>query len=149
MQEYVGLLIAAARRRIKQAVLARVAEHRLKPHEFWLLVALAEHPGISQAALAQRTRADAPTVSRTLAALCARRLVRTEFDPDDRRRSRVYLTAGGERLCEALTPLARRIRSTIEAGLSPTELSALRNGLRRVIENIDSLEADASAQERR
>src|SRR5512133_2168208 len=144
MQEYVGLLIAAARRRIKQAVLARVAQHRLKPHEFWLLVALAENPGISQAALAQRIRADAPSVSRTIATLAGRRLVRIEFDPADRRRTRVFTTAAGDLLAEELIPLAAKIRSTIEAGMSATELAALRNGLRRVIANLESLEAGAS-----
>ena len=149
MQEYVGLLIAAARRRIKQAVLARVSQHRLKPHEFWILVALTENPGISQSALAQRIRADAPSVSRTLAALASRRLVRTEFDPEDRRRTRVFVTVAGERLCQDLIPLARQLRSAIEAGLTATELAALRSGLRRVIENLESLDAGASTEERR
>lgn len=149
MQEHVGLLIAAARRRIKQAVHARVAQHRLKPHEFWLLVALAENPGISQAKLALYIRADAPTVSRTLAALAARRLTRIEFDPGDRRRTRVFLTAGGVKICEELVPLAATIRSTIEAGMSAAEVAALRDGLRRVIANIETLDAGASTQERR
>src|SRR5690348_13007264 len=95
MQEYIGLLIAAVRRRIKQAVLGPAAGHGLTPQQFWFLVANAEQPGISQAELAHRVRADAPTASRLVAAMAERGLLRTELDPDDRRRARVFLTAAG------------------------------------------------------
>jgi DNA-binding MarR family transcriptional regulator len=148
MQEYVGMLIAAARRRIKQAVVARVAGRRLTAQQFWILIALGEHPGISQAMLAGRVRADAPTVSRTLALLVARRLVRTDLDPADRRRTRVFLTSAGERLASEVAPVARHIREAVVQGMTPAEIAALREGLRRVIANVDRLEARASARER-
>src|SRR5690242_3591348 len=98
MQEYLGLLIAAARRRIKQVVLAEVARFGLSSQQFWTLIALRETPGLSQAELAGRVRADAPTMSRTLTALLDRGLVRTESDPEDRRRSRALLTPAGAKL---------------------------------------------------
>ena len=41
MQDYVGLLIAIARRRIKQVVLSRVVRHRLSSGQFWILIGLA------------------------------------------------------------------------------------------------------------
>ncbi len=149
MQEYVGLLIAAARSRIKQAVLARVAEHGLTVPQFWILIRLAEQPGVSQAALAERCRADAPTISRTLSTLARRRLVRADLDPADRRRSRVTLTASGERLAGRLAGVATQIRATVEAGMTQAQVAALQDGLRRVIANLDRLAADAPRQGRR
>ena len=148
MQEYLGLLIAAARRRIKQAVVARVSGHGLTVQQFWILVNLAERPGIAQIQLAERTRADAPTVSRTLASLAERRLVRTDLDPGDRRRTRVFLTGAGERLAAELAPVAREIREAVADGMSEPELTALREGLRRVIANLDRLEARRGERER-
>ncbi|HEX9288905.1 MAG TPA: MarR family transcriptional regulator [Anaeromyxobacteraceae bacterium] len=146
MQEYLGLLIATARRRIKQAVLARAGHHELSAQQFWFLIALSEHPGMSQVDLAQRVRADAPTASRSLAGLRRRRLVRIEVDPEDRRRGRAFLTPAGERLAKELSHVAQQIRATVVEGMTEAEVDALRSGLRRVIENLDRLEARAARE---
>jgi DNA-binding MarR family transcriptional regulator len=141
MQEYLGLLIAAVRSRIKQVVLAQVAQYGLAPQQFWTLIALRESPGQSQAQLADRVRADAPTVSRTLAVLLERRLVRSEPDPDDRRRSRVFLTAAGARLADELSRVASEVRASVVDGMSEAEEAAVRRGLERILANLDGYEA--------
>ncbi len=144
MPEYPGLLIAIARRRIKQAVLRRVASHRLAPQQFWTLIELREHPGTSLTALAQRVRIDAPTASRVLTALSRRELVRTRPDPRDRRRTQLYLSPAGERLARGLAPIADEVRGAIVEGMTPAELEMLAQGLRQVIDNLDRLEARSS-----
>jgi DNA-binding MarR family transcriptional regulator len=141
MQEYLGLLIAAARSRIKQVVLAQVTQFGLAPQQFWMLIALRESPGMSQAELAERVRADAPTVSRTLAALLERRLVRSDPDPEDRRRSRVYLTPSGERLAADVAAVASDVRAAVVEGMSAAEEAAVRRGLKRILANLDRYEA--------
>ena len=141
MQQYPGLLIAAARHRIKQVVLAQVSQHRLTSQQFWMLIALRESPGLSQAEMAQRVRADAPTVSRTVSALLERGLLRSEPDPDDRRRSRMYLSARGERLAQELASVARDVRAALVDGMDEDEVAALRQGLQRVIANLDRYQA--------
>jgi DNA-binding MarR family transcriptional regulator len=137
MQEYLGLLIAAARSRIKQVVLAQVAQFGLAPQQFWMLIALRESPGMSQAELAERVRSDAPTVSRTLAALLERGLVRSDPDPEDRRRSRVFLTAAGEQLASEVAAVAADVRAAVVEGMSAAEETAIRRGLRRILDNLD------------
>jgi MarR family transcriptional regulator, transcriptional regulator for hemolysin len=141
MQEYLGLLIAAARSRIKQVVLAQVAQFGLAPQQFWMLIALRESPGMSQAELADRVRSDAPTVSRTLAALLERGVVRSDPDPQDRRRSRVFLTPTGERLAAEVARVADEVRATVVEGMSPAEEAAVRRGLKRILSNLDRYEA--------
>jgi DNA-binding MarR family transcriptional regulator len=141
MQQYPGLLIAAARHRIKQVVLAQVAKHRLTSQQFWMLIALRESPGLSQAELAARVRADAPTVSRTVSGLLERGLLRSEPDPADRRRSRMRLSARGERLAAELAPVARDVRAALVDGMGEDEVAALRQGLQRVIANLDRYQA--------
>lgn len=141
MQEYPGLLIAVARRRIKQAVLVRAAPHGLSTQQFWVLVHLHERAGLSQRDLATRMDIDAPTASRVLGALIARRLVRAEDDPDDRRRSRLRLTATGRELARTLAGDAAEIRRGAVAGMTSPEVDALRRGLRKVIDNMGKLSA--------
>jgi len=139
MQAYPGQLIAAARRLIKQAVLARVADRDLTAQQFWMLVAIDERPGISQAEIAARVRADAPAVSRALAVLAGRGLVRTDTDPADRRRTCVRLTAPGRRLARQLAPVAREVRQTVVAGMTRAEVASLCASLQRIIANLDDL----------
>ncbi len=148
MPPYPGLLIAAARRSIKRAVVERVAGWRLTPQQFWMLVAVHERPGISGVDIVDRTRANAPDVSRALAALADRGLVRSEPDPDDRRRTRIWLTRAGARMTKELMPVARSIRDTIVAGMSPDEVASLCAGLQRVLANLDALDAPRAARER-
>ncbi len=144
MQDYVGLLIAIARRRIKQAVLRRVVRHRLAPQQFWILIALSENPGVSQSELAERVRIDAPTASRVMTALSRRELVRMELDPRDRRRSRLFLTGAGERLARELAAVAQDVRAAVVEDMSDADVETLRRGLKKVISNMDRFEARAS-----
>src|SRR5512137_2215506 len=148
LQVYPGLLIATARRRIKQAVLARVAHRQLTAQQFWVIVAIEEHPGISQAEIAARVRADPPSVSRALSALIGRGIVRADPDQDDRRRTCVFLTPARRRLARDLAPVAREIREAVGMGMSPAEIAVLCAALKRIIANLDRLEDRSTARER-
>jgi DNA-binding MarR family transcriptional regulator len=140
-QEPIGLLISSARSRIKQAVLARAAGHRLAVQQFWFVIALCERPGISQVELAESVRSDAPTTSRVISTLTRRGLVRADPTPDARRRRRLFLTSAGERLAKDLSGTAKEIRAAIVDGMTGADQEALRGGLRRVIANLDRLES--------
>jgi DNA-binding MarR family transcriptional regulator len=140
-QEYPGLLIAVARRRIKQAVLARATPHGLSTQQFWVVIHLHERAGLSQRELATRMDIDPPTASRVLGALLRRRLVRAEEDPADRRRSRLHLTAAGVALARTLAAPAAEIRRGVVAGMTAPEVDALRGGLQKVIDNMGRLSA--------
>ncbi len=148
MPPHPGLLIAAARRGIKRAVVERAAAWGLTSHQFWMLVAVHETPGISGVEIAARTRANAPDVSRALAGLAGRGLVRSEPDPHDRRRTRIWLTRAGSRVTKELMPVARALREAIVAGMSADEVASLCAALQRVIENLDALEEPRVARER-
>jgi DNA-binding MarR family transcriptional regulator len=139
-QEPVGLLIGAARRRIKQAVGRRLRPFRLTPQQFWLLVAIQEGRAPSLTELADRLRGDQPTASRIVAALVRRRLVRVDVDPVDRRRSKLSTAPAGDALRSDLAAVAAEIRAGVVAGMDEAEQEAIRAGLRKVIANMDRLE---------
>jgi len=135
-QEYVGLLIAAARRSLRHAVYERVTPLRLNPPQFWTLLAVADMSGCSLGQLAQRQRIDPPAASRIVAALVRRGLVRFELDPGDRRRSRLSLTRRGSELVRKLRPIADDLRARVVSGMDAAEEAALRESLRKVIRNL-------------
>jgi DNA-binding MarR family transcriptional regulator len=140
--EPVGLLLAGARRRIKQAVLSLVHRRRLSAQQFWALAAIWQSGGgISLRALAERQRMDAPTTTRIVEALRKRGLIRTLGDPADRRRRCIYLTPRGRGVARRLYPQALRTRRAVEKGFSDAEKEALRGMLRRVISNMEAYTA--------
>ncbi len=140
-----GLLIAAARRRIKQVVGRRVRRLRLTPQQFWLLVAVQEGRAPTLGQLAERLRGDQPTASRVVAALVRRNLVRVEQDKDDRRRWHLSTTMRAEALRPDLATEVARIRAGIVRDMDAAEQDALRAGLKKVIANMDRLDGEDAA----
>ena len=139
LQESVGLLVAAARRLVKQAVSAEALRHGLSYQQFWFLVGIAETEGLSQRELSERLRTDAPTASRVTAGLVGLGLARAGEDPRDRRRSALLLTPRGSALARRLVPVAAGVRAAMVDGMPESELDALRRSLRRVIANLERL----------
>lgn len=137
--EPIGLLAGALRRRIRELVSIRVEPHGLTAQQFWMLIAVAELSESSLAELAARRRADMPTSSRILKALAKQGLVSDAGSPEDRRRARFVLTPRGRALIPKLMPIATEVRKGVVAGLTAAEQKAVRNGLRKVIEHLDSL----------
>ena len=141
MKEPVGLLIAAARQRMKRAVQERVAPHGLTPQQFWALINIDEMEGPSLGEIAARLRLDAPTASRAVTQLLRRKLVKAEGDRGDRRRLRLRLTALGRGKIAPLRALAAELRGAAVHGLTRDEEEALRALLRKIIGNLDALMA--------
>lgn len=134
---------------MKQVVGRRVRRFGLTPQQFWVLVTILESDGPSLRDLVDRVRGDAPTISRVVAALVNRRLVRTSADPRDRRRSRLLPTAASRRMEDGLRTVAGELRRASTDGMSVAEVEAVRAGLRKLIANMDRLERAAAPRSRR
>ncbi|HEX5659867.1 MAG TPA: MarR family transcriptional regulator [Polyangiales bacterium] len=139
MQEPVSLLIAAIRRRMKQVVGEQVREYGLTPAQFWTLNRVFEQEGLSLRELADSLHMDTPTASRVVAALVRLKYVRSEEDPDDRRRSRIVLSSKGRALADKLRPLAVQIRSAVEAPFTAAERDTLRALLKKSLQHVSRL----------
>jgi len=130
-----AVLVAATRRGIKQAIGARLRGSGLSPQQFSILMAVHEQRGLSLRALCERRQIDAPTASRVVATLAAKRLIHSGGDRADRRRCCLELTSEGDALARRLHPLLREIRLALVEGLSLAEQETLRDLLRRLIAN--------------
>jgi len=135
--EPVGLLIGAARRRIKQALGSHARRYHLTTQQFWVLVTIYEHPGFSLGELAAHLRMDKPTASRLVFTLVKRQLVQVRGDVADRRRACLYLELAGTAVGRELRELATAVRAAVVRGFSAAELMALRTSLRKIITNMD------------
>ena len=99
----------------------------------WRVIAvLARSPGLSAAAVAERTAMDKVAVSRALAGLTRSGRVRRALAKNDRRRSVLTLTARGHEVYTRIVPYALEYERRLLAELAPTEQSALHSMLTRL-----------------
>ncbi len=142
-QAQVGLLLAAVRRRQRQAVEARVSCLGLSTQQFWVLEAVFQRGECALSDILATLPMDQPTASRVLSALQERRLVEMESDATDRRRRCVRLTVQGARMAQHCTSIAKQIRKALLVGFSQNEIATLSDCLGRMVANLDRLDVVA------
>ena len=110
---------------------ARMAQGRtgISGAQLFVLRVLADHPGLSINALAERTMTHQSSVSVVVSRLLVKGLVARQAAPEDRRRQLVTLTARGRALYRTSPAVAQeRIVEAVRA-LSPARRQGLSDGL--------------------
>jgi DNA-binding MarR family transcriptional regulator len=129
-QVLVGLW--AVLRRLKAAVATAGGD----PAALHIVHMVHEHGPLRLTALAEIAMLDASTVSRHVSALeAAGHLARTG-DPDDRRASRIAVTAGGEALLRDALAARGRVLDEALAGWPPQDRATLTALLKRLAEDM-------------
>ncbi len=135
----IGLLAALVSRAVRQLLTAQIEPLGLSTQQFWTIVAVAEENTNSQTELAGRLRVDEATACRVVRSLGEAGLITPVRDPEDRRRVRLELSPRGQALARRLVPLAREVRSVIDAALTPEERTATRAALTKVLTRLHAL----------
>jgi DNA-binding MarR family transcriptional regulator len=104
----------------------------LTPVQAEALRRLFERNGLSLNELAERMRADAPTLSGVVDCLVTAGYAERREDPQDRRRLRLFATDKAWKIQEALREVEQRREATLTGGLSPSEVAQLKTLLRQV-----------------
>ena len=100
--------------------------HDISVTEWRILAVLGRFPGLTASAIVQRTAMDKVAISRAVKKLEAKALVKRRTDSSDRRRRRLYITAGrGRAVLNEVVPLARRYEKQLLQALDPDEARAL------------------------
>jgi DNA-binding MarR family transcriptional regulator len=89
--------------------------------EWRVMAVLGEVTDVSADFVCDKTGMDRVTVSRAVSRLLGKRHILRRFCSDDRRRSRLALSAGGRRVYQQIVPLARRYEEALSAVLAPAE----------------------------
>ena len=99
----------------------------------WRVIAhTAEHDGITQLEIGQRSRMDKVTVSRAAIALTKRGLLERKPNPSDKRSHRLVLTAAGRELYSKIVPKALELERDIFVTFPEDELKAFQATLRKI-----------------
>lgn len=141
----IGLLVIAARHGVRGAVSAHAGRHRLTVPQFWALYWLRRSPGFTPGELASAMLLDAPAGSRLVAELVKRKLVEVRPDRQDRRRTRLFLSAKGAPVAARIERDAVRYQAESLRGMDAAEIAALRSGLGKLIANLAAIELESRA----
>ncbi len=112
--------------------------------EWRCLAVIGQLGSLSASAIAERTAMDKVKVSRALAGLSAKGLVRRTPHPTDGRLSLVTFSARGARVYAEIVPLALRTEQELVEGLGQAERAALSAFLARINRRVEALEAGES-----
>jgi MarR family transcriptional regulator, transcriptional regulator for hemolysin len=136
------IFTAKAMRRCFEARLAEVGASL----PIWVVLrALHLEPGLHQRELATRLHIEGPTLTRHLDRLEAHGLVVRRRDAADRRALRIEMTPSGETMYLKLVDIARRTEQQGLRGIAARERALLRHLLGRIYDNLEELDADATA----
>ena len=138
----IGMLIVAARRSIRQLIAAKVVPLDITPHHYWMLIVLLRGAPMSLGELARAMWMDNPTVSRMVQQMGLRGYLSVGPDPTHGRRIRIRLTPEGLVLCEQLTRIGEDFQDNAQKGMTPEEVTILREGLCKYIRNLDVMVAN-------
>jgi DNA-binding MarR family transcriptional regulator len=118
-----------------------LARHGLSIAEWRVLAVLASNGGQRQIDLADLTSIEASTLSRLVSRLIRMGFVTRTRSANSNREVVVKLSSKGQTLVARLIPIARDYEAAAIAGMTASELAALKRCLRRMYDNMKSCQA--------
>ena len=115
---------------------AKEAGFDLTQEQWFVLNKLARMDGRSQVELSEDIFADRPNMTRILATMERRGLVRRVVDEEDQRKIRVHLTPKGRKLERGFSEWALAERARLFAGIAPQDLETAQRVLGQLEDNL-------------
>jgi DNA-binding MarR family transcriptional regulator len=131
IDEQVGYLLRKAYQR-NAVIFGEKFQGGLTPTQFALIARLRDLESVSQNELGRRVGLDVATTKGVVDRLLGRGLVRSDRDPNDRRRQLISLTPEGERLFDANAGAALEVSAETLAPLTVAERRTFLKLLRKI-----------------
>ncbi|MEO6104163.1 MAG: MarR family winged helix-turn-helix transcriptional regulator [Pseudoxanthomonas sp.] len=126
LERFLPYRLSVLSNQVSQEIAGLYAERfALNVTEWRLLAVLGRYCDLTATELAERTAMDKVAVSRAVTSLVAEGRLTRKIDGDDRRRTRLRLSAKGYRIYDQIAPLALAYEKTLVASLSHAELAQL------------------------
>ncbi|WP_439137501.1 MarR family winged helix-turn-helix transcriptional regulator [Planktotalea sp.] len=136
--DYLLYLLAAASDGASAQFHETVRSHGLRVPEWRVLACLYDRNGAMITHLARLALVEQSRLTKIIAQMEARGLLRRQNDPDDGRRVRVFLTPEGQNLVDLLVPLARAHEERLLAQLSTADARYLKPMLQALLNTLDA-----------
>lgn len=135
-----GYLVRDANRAFQRLLEKRIAPHGVTRGQWYFLRVLWEQDALSQRELSARVGMMEPTTVIALRGMEKAGLIRRARSTDDKRITRVHLTAKARRMRERLLAISQGVNEQGAEGLRETELVAFRRVIARITKNLDRVQ---------
>jgi DNA-binding MarR family transcriptional regulator len=135
VEDSVGYLVTRVRASIFAGVDRELAPWGISAAQGSILIYIAHGRGDRAADIARDYDYDTGSMTRMVARLAAKRLLRRVRDENDRRVQRLELTAAGKKLTEQMAAMAVKVLNQHLRGFTRAELEQLKALLRRMLDN--------------
>jgi DNA-binding MarR family transcriptional regulator len=132
---------------IKQVYGAAFAPYGVETTEWHALLRLAEADGCSQSELGQRLLRDKVAITRLVAGLQNKGLIKRKADPKDMRKQRIFLTSRAKRLIPELLSECDSILDRASEKLSERDKAALRRILPKLQGGLRTIKQSESTKQ--
>jgi MarR family transcriptional regulator, temperature-dependent positive regulator of motility len=119
---------------------------KLTPRQYAVLVSVAEHEGLSQTGLVERTGIDRSTLADIIRRMLRKGLLQRKRTKEDARAYSVRLTEEGRSLLEAAAPGAFRSEDRLLAALPHDQRDAFLSALATIVKSMEMSDGAASAR---
>ncbi|MDZ4843747.1 MAG: MarR family winged helix-turn-helix transcriptional regulator [Hyphomicrobium aestuarii] len=123
---------------------AEIGVEELTPRQYAILIAVAQHEGLSQTSLVERTGIDRSTLADIVRRLLKKGLIQRRRTKEDARAYAVRLTDAGARMLKQLEPLARRVDERILEALPGQQRERFVQDLNTIVNALGMAELDTS-----
>lgn len=113
-----------------------ISDKGIHPGQASLLKLVGEEPGLSQKEIAKKLNIQPPTVAVSIRRMEKSGLLKRDNDSDDKRISRVFITAEGSQLVKEVNLTTNELDNIVFAGISDAEQCLLRRILIQLIKNL-------------
>lgn len=137
--ESAGYLVRDAHRAFQKLLEKRIAAHGITRGQWYFLRALWTEDGLSQRELSTRVGMMEPTTVIALRSMEKAGLIRRSRSTDDKRVTKVWLTAKAKRMRSPMLLLARAINQEACQGISRKEFAAFQRAITRMTDNLDRI----------
>ena len=135
VEDSVGYLVTRVRASIFAGVDRELAPLGISAAQGSILIYIAHGRGDRAADIARDYDYDTGSMTRMVARLVAKRLLRRVPDENDRRVQRLELTAAGKKLTEQMAAMAAKVLNQHLRGFTRAELEQLKALLRRMLDH--------------
>jgi DNA-binding MarR family transcriptional regulator len=135
-----GYLVRDANRAFQRLLERRITPHGVTRGQWYFLRVLWEEDGLSQRELSARVGMMEPTTVIALRGMEKAGLIRRSRSRDDRRITRVHLTAKAKRLRSRLLRISQGVNEQGAEGIDAAALDQFRRVVVRMTQNLDRIE---------
>jgi DNA-binding MarR family transcriptional regulator len=137
LDQHICFLLDVATRRITKFYNRRLRRFGITYTHLFILTCLWAQDGVHVKELAHHLCLDSSSLTGHLDRMERVELVVRQDDPDDRRAIRVFLTAKGRHLKTQLEPIGDELKETLQRGVPPERVAALRAALQNVSRKLE------------